>query len=106
MSGHGARILWTAGDGNDGDYGKDHRWEFAGGESVRASTAASFGGNPDYVDPEKGLVAALASCYMLTFLALAHKFGNRVLRYEDNADCEIGRTDDGRKAVTRSTLNP
>ena len=39
-------------------------------------------------------------------LALAHKFGHRVLRYEDNASGEIGRGEGGLKAVTRITLNP
>lgn len=102
---HGARILWTAGE-NAEDYPRDHQWLFPGGESLNGSASADFGGNPDFVDPEQGLVAALSSCYMLTFLALAHKFGHRVLRYEDNASGEIGRGEGGLKAVTRITLNP
>lgn len=104
---HGARILWTADNGDsDGDYSTNHQWQFPGGESLNGSAAESFGGNPDFVDPEQGLVAALSSCHMLTFLALAHKFGHRVLRYEDNASGEIGRGEGGIKAVTRITLNP
>ena len=105
MAEHGARILWTAGSEGE-DYRRDHQWQFPGGESLNGSAATSFGGNPDFVDPEQGLVAALSSCHMLTFLALAHKFGHRVLRYEDNANGEIGRGEGGLKAVTRITLNP
>jgi organic hydroperoxide reductase OsmC/OhrA len=41
------------------------------GTTVPASAAKEYRGDPDGVNPEEALVAALSSCHMLTFLAIA-----------------------------------
>ena len=42
-----------------------------------ASAAPAYHGNPDCVDPEAALAAALSGCHMLTFLAVAGSYGWR-----------------------------
>jgi organic hydroperoxide reductase OsmC/OhrA len=57
-------------------------------------------------DPEKMLAASLASCHMLTFLALAAKKRLVVASYEDEAVAELSRRDDGKFHVHRIRLVP
>ncbi|MCB0346667.1 MAG: hypothetical protein KDD66_16245, partial [Bdellovibrionales bacterium] len=75
MSEHKARISWekTSASFDYEEYNREHEWSFPGGITVQASAAPDFKGLPDRVDPEEGLVAALSSCHMLTFLAIASK---------------------------------
>ena len=54
-------------------YNRDHVVIFEGGARVSASAAPTYRGNPALVNPEEGFVAALSSCHMLTFLAVAAK---------------------------------
>ena len=57
------------------------------------------------VDPEEALVAAAASCHMLTFLWVSAKKGFVIDSYEDNAVGEM--TDsDGKPWVSKITLDP
>src|SRR5690606_32416738 len=52
------------------------------------------------------LVAALSSCHMLTFLAIASKRGLVVDRYSDDAVGTLEKNADGRLAITRVELHP
>lgn len=58
------------------------------------------------VDPEEALVAAAASCHMLTFLYVAAKRGYVVESYVDNAVGIMEKNSEGKTAVTRITLRP
>ena len=58
------------------------------------------------VDPEEALVASVASCHMLWFLALAQEAGFEVESYSDAAEGMMGRIAPGRLALTRITLRP
>ena len=60
----------------------------------------------DAVDPEEALVAALSSCHMLFFLAIAGKRGFVVERYRDAADGELSKLGPGKVAMTAVTLRP
>ena len=55
---------------------------------------------------EEAFVASVASCHMLTFLALCAKYKHSVLRYRDEAVGVLEKNDAGRMAITRVTLNP
>lgn len=66
-------------------YNRDHVVTFEGGARVPVSAAPAYRGNPALVNPEEGLVAALSSCHMLTFLAVAAKKRFIVDRYSDYA---------------------
>jgi organic hydroperoxide reductase OsmC/OhrA len=63
-------------------------------------------GNEALVDPERAFVAALSSCHMLTFLALAARDGFVVDEYMDEAVGVMERNAEKRVAITRVTLRP
>lgn len=112
MSDHSARVLWERGDQafTDGRYRRAHRWTFDGGAEVAASSSPAAVrvplSDPAAVDPEEAFVAALASCHMLWFLALAAKRGFRVDRYEDDPVGTLGKDADGRQSIHRVVLRP
>ena len=58
------------------------------------------------VDPEEAFVAALSSCHMLFFLAIAAARGIVVDEYTDAAVAYMGKDDRGRTAMTKVVLRP
>lgn len=107
MSEHKATIRWSR-DGKDfayKTYSRDHVWSLNGNE-VPASATPAYLGNPQRVDPEAAFVAALSSCHMLTFLALASNKGFVVESYEDHAVGHLEKNAEGKFAVTRVELHP
>jgi organic hydroperoxide reductase OsmC/OhrA len=108
MSEHLATIDWARGDApfEYASYTRDHTWAFDGGATCRASAAPAFKGNPELVDPEEALVAALSSCHMLTFLALAAKHKHVVESYHDEAVGAMAKDDGGGMSIQRVTLRP
>jgi organic hydroperoxide reductase OsmC/OhrA len=58
------------------------------------------------VDPEEAFVASLASCHMLTFLAIACKRRYTVDSYRDEAIGTLAKNAEGRLAITRVVLRP
>jgi len=108
MSEHKVNISWAR-DGSDfgyKTYSRDHVWRFDNGVEVPASAAPAYLGDPRRVDPEAAFVAALSSCHMLTFLALASNRGFVVDNYEDNAIGLLEKNAGGKLAVTRVELRP
>jgi organic hydroperoxide reductase OsmC/OhrA len=109
---HVAEVVWTRGEAAflDHGYSRAHVWRFDGGAEVPASSAPTSVApplsDPAAVDPEEALAAAVASCHMLFFLALAAKAGFVIDRYEDRAGALLERDDRGRMSVTRITLKP
>ncbi|MEZ4398582.1 MAG: OsmC family protein [Kofleriaceae bacterium] len=112
MSNHAARLIWTRSTEtmDARTYTRDHQWVFDSGATVTASAAAG-GAVPaetigaGTVDPEETVVAALASCHMLFFLALAAKRGLTIDRYED-APHGVLETVDRVTSLTKITLAP
>jgi len=112
MSDYVARVHWQRQDQafTDNRYSRRHVWQFDGGLSVPASSAPQSVplplSDPSCVDPEEAFVAALASCHMLWFLALAAKAGWVVDDYRDDAVGVMARNADGKLAMTTVTLRP
>ncbi len=108
MSEHTAHIEWkrTSNDFSYDAYSRDHTWAFEGGETVKASAATAYMGSENRVDPEEALVAALSSCHMLTFLAIAARKRLIVDSYTDHAVGIMEKNDAGKLAVTRAILRP
>jgi organic hydroperoxide reductase OsmC/OhrA len=108
MSTHQARILWSraSADFTYASYNREHDWHFKGGVAVRASAAPQFKGSADCPDPEDAFVASLASCHMLTFLAVAAQKKFTVDRYEDAAVGHLEKNARGKLAITRVELHP
>jgi organic hydroperoxide reductase OsmC/OhrA len=108
MSEHRATVSWQRGDGafDYESYSRNHRWEFDGGARVEATAAPDFLGSPEGVDPEEAFVAAVSSCHMLTFLALAARKRRTLNVYRDRASGFMEKNADGRFAITRVILRP
>ena len=108
MSEHKATIVWSRAGKEFGykSYSRDHAWRFEDGVEVPASATRAYLGNPQRVDPEGALVAALSSCHMLTFLAVASYAGFVVDSYEDRAVGFIEKNAQGKLAMTRVELHP
>lgn len=107
MSEHKATIRWSR-SGKDFTYkaySRDHIW-IANGNEISASATPTYLGSPNRVDPEAALVAALSSCHMLTFLALASNKGFVVESYEDHAVGHLEKNAEGKLAITRVELRP
>jgi len=107
MSEHKATVRWSRGgkDFTYKTYSRDHVWS-VNGNDVPASATTAYFGNPSRVDPEAALVAALSSCHMLTFLALAANKGFVVESYEDPAVGHLEKNAQGKLAITRVELHP
>ena len=87
-------------------YNRYHRIEFDGRNGICASAAPEYHGSPSCVNPEQSFVAAMASCHMLTFLALASKKGFVATSYEDPAVGVLGKNNAGKTAITAINLKP
>jgi organic hydroperoxide reductase OsmC/OhrA len=108
MSEHHAAIRFTHSSGSfaDKSFSRDHQWLFKGDQSLLASSAPDFNGNAAAVDPEDAFTASLASCHMLTFLAIAAVKGFEVLSYADDAVGTLDKNADGRMSMVKVLLRP
>ena len=108
MSEHIAEVRWrreTSGFAYE-EYNRGHTVTFDSGVVVPASAAPAFRGDPDRVDPEEMLVAALSNCHMLTFLALCAKKRLVVDSYEDRAVGVMTKNEAGKMWISRVDLHP
>jgi organic hydroperoxide reductase OsmC/OhrA len=108
MSEYEAKLSWSLGAGEMafGKYSTNHRMTFSGGLSATLTAAPEYGGDSRYVNPEQALAAALSSCHMMTFIALAAKARWKLRKYQDRAVALLGKTDDGRTRVSEIVLHP
>lgn len=109
MSDHRVSVEWSRGERpfTYEAYSRDHVWRFAGVTlPVAASAAPDFHGNAALVDPEQAFVASLASCHMLTFLAVAARRRIAVESYQDDATGRLERNEEGLLGITRVILRP
>ena len=73
--------------------------------ALTVSADPSFKGDPEQLNPEQLLLAAAASCQLLSFLAIAAREGIDVVRYDDTAEAAMPATRD-RMRITRIVLRP
>ncbi len=107
MSTHKASVQWTfQGDSFAyKDYSRNHVWQM-GDVNLSASAAPEYLGDESLVDPEQALVAAIASCHMLTLLAIASRKRLKIESYRDDAIGFMENNEQGRLAITRVELRP
>jgi organic hydroperoxide reductase OsmC/OhrA len=86
-------------------YNRAHEWGIHG-VTVSASAAPDFRGDAALVNPEEAFVAALSSCHMLTFLAIAAKKRFSLDSYSDEAVGYLEKNEHGQLAMTRVILRP
>ncbi len=91
-------LTWT-GNTLDGTYNRNATVSTAGKHPLAVSSAPEYAGDASRWNPEDLLGSALATCHMLTFLALCAKAKVEVLAYEDHAEAVLDTVD----KVTRIT---
>lgn len=112
MASYHATIKWARGEDAfvRQKYSRGHTWHFDEGVTVPASASPQVLRPPltveAAVDPEEALVAALSSCHMLFVLSYLSKAGFVVETYEDAAEAQMEKRDDGRVALVKATLRP
>jgi organic hydroperoxide reductase OsmC/OhrA len=88
-------------------YNRAHDVTFKHGAIVVPSSAApAYRGDADRVDPEEAFVSALASCHMLSFLAICARKRLTVDIYEDDAVGTLEKDSRNKHAITRVVLRP
>ena len=108
MSQHEAAIAWQRSPHpHDAQtYDRNHVARLSGGQTINISASVEYKGDPLCADPEEMLVSAVASCHMLTFLAIAEYQQFKVERYQDNAVGCLEKTASGGMAITTIELSP
>ena len=101
-------LNWALGNGelNYGKYTTDHKIKINDAILLNAGSATEYGGSPNNLNPEQALAAAISSCHMMTFLALAAKMKWPVITYEDKAVAYLGKNSKGNMSVNKIELNP
>jgi organic hydroperoxide reductase OsmC/OhrA len=112
MSEHRIALEWNKGETafTYETYPRNHTIQFKGGcskdgQDLTASASPTYRGDAAKADPEDMLVAALSSCHMLSFLAIAAKKRLTVTSYQDDA---VGflENEGGKLWITRVILRP
>lgn len=109
MSKHCIELEWQrlSDDFNYENYSRTHLVKFKEGQEMQFSAAAEFLGEQKYADPEQTLLAAVSSCHMLTFLAIASKSRLVIDEYRDSAEAILELNPETKKYwVSEMTLNP
>ncbi len=105
-----ARLEWLEGAQGTtldyGAYGRSHLLKCPEKTVISMSAAPQYKGDPALHNPEDLFTASIASCQMLTYLALAAFAKIRILAYADDAE-GILKADDRRvRWVTQVVLRP
>jgi organic hydroperoxide reductase OsmC/OhrA len=87
-------------------FNRNHEVSFSGAQHLNASAAKEYFGNSNMTNPEELLGASLASCHMLTFLAVASKSGYVVASYKCRAEALLDKNEEGRLSVSVINLTP
>lgn len=87
-------------------YSNEHSIKYNENYTLNADAAPSWGGNSLNTNPEQALAAALSSCHMMTFLALAAKVKWPVKSFKDKADAHLGKDPQGKMCISQIDLNP
>jgi organic hydroperoxide reductase OsmC/OhrA len=87
-------------------YDRNHTVVTGSGREIPCSAAPEFKGDGARANPEEFLVAALSSCHMLTFLAVAAKRKLVVESYDDDAEGTLEKNAAGKLVVAHVTLHP
>lgn len=87
-------------------YNRNHEVSFSGPQQLKTSAAKEYFGNVDMTNPEELLGASLASCHLLTFLAVAAKSGYNIESYKCRAEAMLSKNEEGRIFVSEINLTP
>ncbi len=107
---YGAHVLWIGAAAGStatyAGYSREHTVRFEGKAVAWQSSAdPAFRGDAALPNPEELLVASLASCHLLSYLAFCALEGIEVLAYEDRATGTMTETR-GTGSFVAATLHP
>lgn len=88
------------------EYSRDHSIKLGFDQIIKNSAAPEYFGSKEATNPEELLAAALGSCHMLTFFAIASKSGYVIESYYDKASALLGKNDSQKISVTEIKLSP
>jgi organic hydroperoxide reductase OsmC/OhrA len=97
-------LVWTHKD--ETAFPNGHTITFSGDQKMQSDAAPDWGGSALASNPEQALAAAMASCHMMTFLALAKKAKWPIIDYKDHATAHLGKNPAGKMAVVKINLKP
>ena len=89
-----------------GAYSNADSVQFNERHELSVDVAPDWGGDPAHTNPEQALAAAMSSCHMMTFPALAAKASWPVASYHDHAVAHLGKNPKGQMSVARIDLHP
>jgi organic hydroperoxide reductase OsmC/OhrA len=98
-------ISWAGETRDYKSYSREYNVAVPGKPTYRASADAAFGGDPKLHNPEDLLLISLATCHMLSYLAVCARLGIVVLAYEDEATGTMA-IKDKRMRFTEVVLRP
>ena len=103
-------VTWQGnrGTGTSGtrEFTRDVLIEREGKPSLSVSADHHFHGDPERMNPEELLLAALSTCHMLSYFFVAVKHGCVVTSYRDAPRALLHLNHDGSGAMTAATLRP
>ena len=100
-----AAISWSGETHDYNTYSREYAVAIPGKPKFRASADAAFKGDPKLYNPEDMLLISLATCHMLTYLAVCARIGVVVTAYEDRAEGTMAMKDK-RLRFTEVMLRP
>lgn len=108
MSEHSIALRWNhmPHPNDENTYSRDHHAVFGGDQALKVSAAKSYMGSDNCADPEQLFVSAVATCHMLTFLAIAELQGYNVASYNDDPTGTVEKSDQGKLVVSKVNLSP
>lgn len=108
MSSYSIDLVWKNSDADFAfdSYSRDHKITFSTNQVLLTSSAAEYLGNGNLSNPEEILAAAVASCHMLTFFALASKMGHNIESYTCKSTAKLGKNEANKISVTEIDLAP
>jgi organic hydroperoxide reductase OsmC/OhrA len=86
-------------------YSREHRIEIPGKPALMLSSDPAFRGDAKLLNPEDLLVASLASCHFLSYVAICARARLQVLSYADEASGTMDMKD-GKMRFVEATLRP
>ncbi|BDM72624.1 peroxiredoxin [Streptomyces nigrescens] len=103
-------VTWTGNNGtgtsNYRAYGRDHEVSAEGLPPLPGTADPAFRGTADRWNPEQLLLASLAQCHMLSYLALCALAGVVVTGYTDDAAGTMAEDGKGGGAFSEVVLRP
>jgi organic hydroperoxide reductase OsmC/OhrA len=88
------------------EYSRTFTAAIDGKPTLVGSADPAFRGDAQHLNPEELLLLALASCHMLSYLALCSNSGIQVLSYSDRAEGTLAQQQDRGWAMSEVLLQP